>query len=86
MTEDQAAEILHRVGGLALMYDPELQLFDPGFDLAAEVDWCLQSLTDQTPADRDRLRDLVSLVVTDPTVHRQEFCAALYMLDSAGRR
>lgn len=83
MTEEQAGELITRVGALMMMYDPDLQAFDPDFDLAAEIDWCFENLTDLAPEELAWLRELCGRAVLDPTGHRRAFCGALYVLDAA---
>lgn len=84
MTEEQAGQVLTRVGALMVMYDADMQAFDPDFDLPSEIDWCLESLTGEDPAELARLRELCGRAILDPTGHRRPFCAALYILDTAG--
>jgi hypothetical protein len=80
---DPTNEVLLRVGLMALMYYPEIQLDDPGFDLASDVAWALEPVDDLVAGQRDTMTDLVSRTVLNPTAYREELLAALYALTPA---
>lgn len=85
MIDERHLKILDRVAGLVLLYDPELQAFEPSDDLDAEIRYCLDDATHLLPVEQEYLRDLILRTVIDPTAHRRELCAVLYTLDMAGR-
>lgn len=76
-TRDSVDDTLQRVAMAALAYYPEVQLDEPGYQLADDVAWCLESLTDLREDDLERLRDLVGRTITNPSEYRQALFGAV---------
>ena len=76
-TRDSVDDTLQRVAMAALAYYPEVQLDEPGYQLAEDVDWCLEPLTALGKEDMARLRDLVGRTITNPSEYRQTLFGAV---------
>jgi hypothetical protein len=78
---ERADAVLEHVAVLAFLYYAGIEVDDPSYRLAEDVDWCLARLGDVSDADRDRMRALFARAITDPTATREELFTALAELD-----
>lgn len=75
MDQSIADRIIERVGKLAILYYPEIQIDRPDYSLDSDVSWVLEG-SGTIAADAD-VRDLVARVILDPTTSRDEFVGAI---------
>lgn len=80
ITRENANDVLQRVGLVAMMYYPEVQVDDPDYRLSDDVTWCLEPLGAVPDAARASLTELVGLAVVDPTTNRSALFAAVMNL------
>ncbi len=66
---------------LAFLYYPGIEVDDPSYSIAEDIDWCLMRLGDVSHAERERMRALLERAITDPTAAREELFTALAELD-----
>lgn len=66
---------------LAFLYYPGIEVDDPSYSLAEDIDWCLARLGDVSDLERERMRALFARAITDPTATREELFTALVKLD-----
>ncbi|ANG85827.1 hypothetical protein A8L33_10925 [Microbacterium aurantiacum] len=66
---------------LAFLYYPGIEVDDPSYSLAEDIDWCLARLGDVSNLERERMRALFARAITDPTATREELFTALVKLD-----
>jgi hypothetical protein len=78
---ERADAVLEHVAVLAFLYYPGIEVDDPSYSLAEDIDWCLARLGDVSAAERERIRALFARAITDPTATREELFAALAELD-----
>lgn len=69
---DHIDSTLQRVALLALFYYPEISITDPKYNLAKDIDYCLEPLNGLTVDQRMELSVLLARVIVDPTRHRAE--------------
>lgn len=68
---------------LAFLYYPGIEVDDPSYSLADDIDWCLARLGDVSDAERERMRALFARAITDPTATREKLFTALVEFDGA---
>ncbi|GAA3207032.1 hypothetical protein [Microbacterium terregens] len=78
---ERADAVLEHVAVLAFLYYPGIEVDDPSYSLADDIDWCLARLGDVTDVERERMRALFERAITDPTAAREELFTALVELD-----
>ena len=78
---ERADAVLEHVAVLAFLYYPGIEVDDPSYSLAEDIDWCLARLGDVSDAERARMRALFARAITDPTATREELFTALAELD-----
>ncbi len=66
---------------LAFLYYPGIEVDDPSYSLADDIDWCLARLGDVSDAERERMRALFARAITDPTATRESLFTALVEFD-----
>ncbi|PVW03026.1 hypothetical protein DEA06_14815 [Microbacterium sp. Gd 4-13] len=77
ITREDANDALQRVGMVAMMYYPEVQVDDPEYRLSDDVTWCMEPLGAVSDTAQASLTELVGLAVVDPTAHRSALFAAV---------
>ena len=77
----RADAVLEHVAVLAFLYYPGIELDDPSYTLAEDIDWCLARLGDIPNDDQARMCELFARAITDPTAAREELFTALAELD-----
>ena len=80
---ERADAVLEHVAVLAFLYYPGIEVDDPSYSLADDIDWCLARLGDVSDAERERMRALFASAITDPTATRETLFTALVELDGA---
>ena len=80
---ERADAVLEHVAVLAFLYYPGIEVDDPSYSLAEDIDWCLARLGDVSDAERERMGVLLARAITDPTATREELFTALAELDGA---
>lgn len=78
---ERADAVLEHVAVLAFLYYPGIEVDDPSYRLAEDIEWCLVRLGDVSEAERERMGVLFARAITDPTAAREELFAALADLD-----
>jgi hypothetical protein len=78
---ERADAVLEHVAVLAFLYYPGIEVDDPSYSLAEDIDWCLARLGDVSDLERERMRALFARAITDPTATREELFTALVKLD-----
>ena len=78
---ERADAVLEHVAVLAFLYYPGIEVDDPSYSLADDIEWCLARLGDVSGVERERMRALVGRAITDPTATREELFTALTELD-----
>jgi hypothetical protein len=78
---ERADAVLEHVAVLAFLYYPGIEVDDPSYSLADDIDWCLARLGDVSDTERDRIGALFERAITDPTATREELFTALVELD-----
>lgn len=78
---ERADAVLEHVAVLAFLYYPGIEVDDPSYSLADDIDWCLARLGDVSDAGRERMRALFASAITDPTATRETLFTALVELD-----
>lgn len=78
MDQSAADRIIERVGKLAILYYPEIQIDRPDHSLDHDVTWVLEG-SGTIAADAD-VCDLVARVILDPTTARDEFVGTILSL------
>lgn len=78
---ERADAVLEHVAVLAFLYYPGIEVDDPSYSLADDIDWCLARLGDVTDVERERMRALFERAITDPTATREEMFTTLVELD-----
>lgn len=78
---ERADAVLEHVAVLAFLYYPGIEVDDPSYSLADDIDWCLARLGDVSDTERDRIGALIERAITDPTATREELFTALVELD-----
>ncbi|MGC5171206.1 hypothetical protein ACLQ2Q_11200 [Microbacterium sp. DT81.1] len=78
---ERADAVLEHVAVLAFLYYPGIEVDDPRYRLADDIEWCLARLGDVSDVERERMRALVARAITDPTATREELFTALVSLD-----
>jgi hypothetical protein len=78
---ERADAVLEHVAVLAFLYYPGIEVDDPSYRLAEDIEWCLVRLGDVSDAERERMGTLFVRAITDPTAAREELFTALADLD-----
>jgi hypothetical protein len=78
---ERADAVLEHVAVLAFLYYPGMEVDDPSYRLAEDIEWCLVRLGDVSDAERERMGTLFARAITDPTAAREELFTALADLD-----
>jgi hypothetical protein len=78
---ERADAVLEHVAVLAFLYYPGIEVDDPSYSLADDIDWCLARLGDVSDVERERMRALFERAITDPTATREELFTTLVELD-----
>ncbi|KQZ84100.1 hypothetical protein ASD56_08770 [Microbacterium sp. Root166] len=78
---ERADAVLEHVAVLAFLYYPGIEVDDPSYSLADDIEWCLARLGDVADVERERMRALFEGAITDPTATREELFTALVELD-----
>ena len=78
---ERADAVLEHVAVLAFLYYPGIEVDDPRYSLADDIEWCLGRLRDVSDLERERMRALFAKAITDPTATREELFTALVELD-----
>jgi hypothetical protein len=73
-------DALQRVGLACLMWHPAITVDEPGYELATDVDWCLEPVRDLTKAEQSSLGEAIGRAITDPTGSRQNLFDMLLSL------
>lgn len=82
MTDREHADsVLEHIAVLAFLYYPGIQVDDPTYDLAVDVEWCLARLGDVTDVERERMSVLIARAIIDPSATREELFTALAQLE-----
>ena len=82
MTDREHADaVLEHVAVLAFLYYPGIQVDDPTYRLAEDIEWCIARLGDVSDTERDRMRVLIARAIIDPTATREELFTALAELN-----
>jgi hypothetical protein len=74
---ERADAVLEHVAVLAFLYYPGIEVDDPSYSLADDIEWCLVRLGDVSDAERGRMSALFERAITDPTATREELFTAL---------
>lgn len=77
ITREDVNDALQRVGMVAMMYYPELQVDDPDYRLDTDVTWCIGPLAEISDEARASMVNLIGLAIVDPTAHRGALFAAV---------
>jgi hypothetical protein len=77
---ERADAVLEHVAVLAFLYYPGIEVDDPSYSLAGDVEWCLARVGDVSDAERGQLGALFERAITDPTATREELFTALVEL------
>jgi len=78
---DRADAVLEHVAALAFLYYPGIQLDDPTYRLAEDIEWCLARLGDVSDTELERMRALIARAIIDPTATREELFTELTKLN-----
>ncbi|KQP71406.1 hypothetical protein ASF40_06430 [Microbacterium sp. Leaf288] len=78
---ERADAVLEHVAVLAFLYYPGIEVDDPSYSRADDIEWCLARLGDVSDVERERMRALFARAITDPTATREELFTALVELD-----
>lgn len=78
---ERADAVLEHVSLLAFLYYPGIEVDDPTYSLADDIEWCLARLGDVSDLERERMRGLFARAISDPTATREELFTALAELD-----
>ncbi|GAA1990060.1 hypothetical protein [Microbacterium pumilum] len=78
---EHADAVLEHVAVLAFLYYPGIEVDDPTYSLAHDIEWCLARLGDVSDLERERMRALFARAISDPTATREELFTALAGLD-----
>lgn len=78
---ERADAVLEHVAVLAFLYYPGIEVDDPSYRLADDIEWCLARLGGVADVERERMRALFGRAITDPTATREELFTALVELD-----
>jgi len=78
---ERADAVLEHVAVLAFLYYRGIEVDDPSYSLADDIEWCLARLGDVSGVERERMRALFERAITDPTATREELFTALVELD-----
>lgn len=73
-------DALQRVGLACLMWHPAIAVDEPGYELATDVDWCLEPVRDLTKTEQSSLGQAIGRAITDPTGSRQNLFDMLLRL------
>jgi len=78
MTDREHADaVLEHVAVLAFLYYPGIQVDDPTYRLAEDIEWCVARLGDVSDTEQERMRALIARAIIDPTATREELFTAL---------
>ena len=77
LDRSQIDATIFRVAVAAFTYYPEKAAREPGYTLDEDLDWCMRPLRQLPEAYRHKLREHISLLVTDPVADRQAFIRRL---------
>lgn len=72
--------VLEHVAVLTFLYYPGVELDDPSYSLAEDIEWCLVRLGDVSDAERERMGGLFTRTITDPTATRRRGVEVLAQL------
>lgn len=78
---ERADAVLEHVAVLAFLYYPGIEVDDPSYSLADDIEWCLARLGDVSDIEQDRMRALFARAIADPTATHEELFTALVELD-----
>lgn len=78
---ERADAVLEHVAVLAFLYYPGIEVDDPSYSLADDIEWCLARLGDVSDIEQERMRALFARAITDPTATREELFTTLVELD-----
>ncbi|PZU36513.1 MAG: hypothetical protein DI573_13500 [Microbacterium sp.] len=78
---ERADAVLEHVAVLAFLHYPGIEVDDPSYSLAEDIEWCLARLGDVSDIERERFRALFARAIADPTATREELFTALVELD-----
>lgn len=78
---ERADAVLEHVAVLAFLYYPGIELDDPTYRLADDIEWCLERLGDVSDLESERMCALFARAISDPTATREELFMALAELD-----
>ena len=78
---ERADAVLEHVAVLAFLYYPGIEVDDPSYSLADDIEWCLARLGDVSDVERERMGELFARVIIDPTTAREELFTAVVELD-----
>ena len=65
---ERADAVLEHVAVLAFLYYPGIEVDDPSYSLADDIEWCLARLGDVSDVERERMRR--ALRASDHRPHR----------------
>ena len=74
---EQADTVLEHVAVLAFLYYPGIQIDDPTYRIADDIEWCIARLGDVSDTERERIGALIARAIIDPTAMREELFTAL---------
>ena len=78
---ERADAVLEHVAVLAFLYYAGIEVDDPSYSLAEDIEWCLARLGDVSDVERQRMRGLFARAITDPTATREELFTAVVQFD-----
>ena len=80
LDRSQVDAVIYRVAVAAFTYYPDKPLGEAGYTVEEDLDWCMRPLRNLPAPDRDRLRDQVRELITNPGADRQGFIRHLQSL------
>jgi predicted regulator of amino acid metabolism with ACT domain len=82
MTDREHADaVLEHIAVLAFLYYPGIEVDDPNYRLAEDIEWCVTRLGNVSDVERERMRPLIARAIIDPTAAREELFRALAELN-----
>jgi hypothetical protein len=78
LDRSQIDAAIFRVAVAAFTYYPDKATNEPGYTIDEDLDWCLRPLRHLPAPQRQRLREQITGLITDPTADRQTFIQHLH--------
>lgn len=76
--QETADGVLQKVGTLAVLYYPELQVDDPQFTLERDVAWCVEGVDGLVADDLALLKEAIGRTIINPTAYREPLTALIF--------